>query len=309
MTTERDSQTRIVLSWLREDAHENAERMLLRALDEVDTTPQRRPWWPARRTSEMNTFAKALVAAAAVVVVAVVGINLLPGNRPGTGGPQPSPSPSMSPTQEPTAVSPTTQPTASPVAYTLKPFKPVGVDGEDDPRAASMTFAFMTPPSWEAFGEGGVTSGWDTTPDGDDAYVGFYRGYRGFGLFSEPCRTVEEEAEPVADIPVGPTVDDLVTALVDHPSLDVTDPVDVTLAGYPGKYLDLTIPDDISECAHYRPMDVRHHYGQGPGQRWHMWILDVDGVRVLVETNDYPAAPPETLAEEQAIIESLVITP
>jgi hypothetical protein len=99
-----------------------------------------------------------------------------------------------------------------------------------------------------------------------------------------------------------------VTALVVHPSLDVTDPVDVTLAGYSGTYLDLTIPDDISECVRYMPTD-RHIYAQGPGQRWHMWILDVDGVRVQVETNDYPGTAPEQLAEEQAIIESLVITP
>jgi hypothetical protein len=241
-----------------------------------------------------------------VAVVAVVGINLLPGSQTGVGGSSPTASPSATPPSPSPSPSPTSEPTASLVAHTVTPFNPVGVDGETDPRAASMTFDFTAPPSWEAFGELGVTSGWDTSPSGDDAYVGFYRGS---GLFSEPCRTVEQEAEPVADIPVGPTVDDLVTALVDHPSLDVTDPVDVTLAGYSGKYLDLTIPDDISECAHYRPMDVQHHYAQGPGQRWHMWILDVDGVRVLVEKNDYPAAPPETLAEEQAIIESLVITP
>ena len=57
MTTERDPRTRIVLSWLREDAHENAERVLLRALDEVDTTPQRRSWWPAWRIHWMNTYA------------------------------------------------------------------------------------------------------------------------------------------------------------------------------------------------------------------------------------------------------------
>ena len=69
MTTERDPRTRIVLSWLREDAHENAERVLLRALDEVDTTPQRRSWWPAWRTDRMNTFAKLIAAAAAVLVV------------------------------------------------------------------------------------------------------------------------------------------------------------------------------------------------------------------------------------------------
>jgi len=68
MTTERDPGTRIVLSWLREDMHENAERMLLRALDEVDTTPQRRSRWPAWRGFHMNKLA--LPAAAAVAALA-----------------------------------------------------------------------------------------------------------------------------------------------------------------------------------------------------------------------------------------------
>ena len=139
-------------------------------------------------------------------------------------------------------------------------------------------------------------------PDGADLMF-----YRGSGLFSDPCLT-EEEAEAAADIPVGPTVDDLVTALVDHPSLDVTSPVDVTLAGFSGKYLDLLIPDDISACAYYKPMDG-HHYAQGPGQRWHMWVLDVGGVRVLVETNDFAGTSAQRLAEEQAMIDSLEINP
>ena len=96
MTTEHDPRTRIVLSWLREDAHENAERMLLRALDEVDTTPQRRSWWPAWRSNRMNTYAKLIAAAAAVLLVAVVGYQVLPGNG-GIGG-QPTIAPSPSPT-------------------------------------------------------------------------------------------------------------------------------------------------------------------------------------------------------------------
>jgi hypothetical protein len=298
MTTERDPRTRIVLSWLREDAHENPEHMLLRALDEVDATPQRRSWWPARRFPAMNTFAKALVATAAVVAVAVVGINLLPGSQTGAGGtpppaspstPPPSPSRSASPSP-----SPTPEPTASLVAHSLMP-----CCFEDDPRFDSMTFAIKAPPSWGAFEESGVL--FDNDPPAG-AYFGLYGGGN---VFSEPCLTDEDAG---ADVPVGPTVDDLVTALVNHPSLDVTDPADVTLAGYSGTYLDLTVPDDISECVRYMPMDS-HIYAQGPGQRWHMWILDVDGVRVLVETNDYPGTAPEQLAEEQAIIESLVITP
>ena len=97
MTTEHDPRTRIVLSWLREEAYENPEHMLLRALDEVDATPQRRSWWLARRSNRMNTYAKLIVAAAAVLVVAFAGFQLLPRSG-GVGGEPtiaPSPSPSL----------------------------------------------------------------------------------------------------------------------------------------------------------------------------------------------------------------------
>ena len=95
MTTDYDPRTRVVLSWLREEAHENPERVLLRALDEVDATPQRRSW-PAWRSNRMNTYAKLIAAAAAVLVVAFAGFQLLPGSG-GVGG-EPTIAPSPSPT-------------------------------------------------------------------------------------------------------------------------------------------------------------------------------------------------------------------
>lgn len=243
----------------------------------------------------MNNFAKVLIPTAAVVAAAVVAINLLPGTGP--GGPRPSASPSAAPSSPSPSPSPTPAPTASLVAHTLRP-----CCTEDDPRFDSMTFAITAPPSWELWEGLGVWPAGRGNAPPDGAYVGLYPGG---SLFSEPCLTDEAAA---ADIPVGSTVDDLVTALVDHPSLAVTAPVDVTLAGYSGTYLELTVPDDFSDCFRYMPMD-HHIYAQGPGQRWHMWVLDVDGVRVQVETNDYAGTPAQTLAEEQAIIDSLEINP
>jgi hypothetical protein len=307
MTTERDSRTRIVLSWLREDAHENPERMLLRALDEVDTTPQRRSSWPAWRFSDVNNVAKVLVATAAVVAFAVVGINLLPGSPSGAAGSPPPASPAAHSVAPPTSPSPrpTPEPTASLVTRVLTPFGPDGSDDED-PRAASITFTFDAPASWQPIeGREQLGAGIDDNGPSNEAYLEFYRVV---GLYSDPCLTEEEDKVDAGLIPVGPTVDDLVTALVDHPSLDVTSPVDVTLAGVSGKYLDLRVPKDISACFVYKPM-LGNIYAQGPGQRWHMWVLDVGGVRVLVETQDYAGTSAERLAEEQAIIDSLEIKP
>ncbi len=250
----------------------------------------------------MNNTLKVALGAAAVLVVAVAAFNLLPGDGSGAGGVPPSPS--MSSTQEP-SLSPTPVPTASLVTHAMAPFGPDGFD-DKDPRAASIRFTFDAPASWEPLQEReelGV--GIDDSGPANEAFFGFYRVV---GLYSDPCLTEEEEKTDAGLNPVGPTVDDLVTALVDHPSLDVTSPVDVTLAGFSGKYLDLQVPDDISACFTYKPM-FGHIWAQGPGQRWHMWVLDVGGVRVLVETNDYAGTSAERLAEEQAMIDSLEITP
>jgi hypothetical protein len=86
---------RAIRSWLHEDRHEDVSRVAGAVLDQVPTTRQRRSLWPARRF-DMNTFAKFALAAAAVLVVAVVGYNVLPG-RGEVGQPTATPSPSPAP--------------------------------------------------------------------------------------------------------------------------------------------------------------------------------------------------------------------
>lgn len=255
----------------------------------------------------MNPAFKFGLAAAAVLVVAVLGYNLLP--RP-VGPGLPGASETIAPT---TAVSPAPIPTEEPTPtsrlVTFKPFGPGSIlvmcpapsadpDCVEDPRDDSITVTYILPAGWDEIGGAWIDE--NAPPAGAAVTV-----HRGSWLFSQPCKP-QDVGDP--DIRVGPAVDDFVTALVNHPLLDVTTPVDVTLAGYSGKYLELQVPDDISDCERYRPIDA-HIYAQGPGHRWHMWVLDVGGVRVLIETNDYPGTPAARLAEEQSIIDSMVITP
>ncbi len=72
MSTERDV-TRIVRSWLEEGATALPDRVLDAVLDQVPTTSQRRPWWPAWRLNDMNTAFKVAIAGLAVFVIAVAG--------------------------------------------------------------------------------------------------------------------------------------------------------------------------------------------------------------------------------------------
>jgi hypothetical protein len=97
MSAERDV-NRIVRSWIRADEHESADRVLQTVLSRLDTTPQRRSWWASRRFLHVNKYAQAAIAAAAVLVVALIGYNLLPRTGDGVGtrptlAPTPSPSP------------------------------------------------------------------------------------------------------------------------------------------------------------------------------------------------------------------------
>jgi hypothetical protein len=140
-----------------------------------------------------------------------------------------------------------------------------------------------------------------------------------------------------ADPPVGPSVDDLAAALADLAPFRVTSPPkDVTIYGYSGKYLELTVPDlPVEEGGDNRvedpelgftgcidgnlkswvaPMDTADEgdafYGYtGPGYREEFWILDVEGTRLMIAAERSPGSPADALAELRAILESIRIEP
>ena len=95
MSTDRDV-TRIVRSWLEEGATALPDRVLDIVLDQLPATHQRRSWWPARRLHEMNTPLRIALAAAAVLVVALLGISLLP-KVGGVAAPAVTPAPTAVP--------------------------------------------------------------------------------------------------------------------------------------------------------------------------------------------------------------------
>jgi hypothetical protein len=133
-----------------------------------------------------------------------------------------------------------------------------------------------------------------------------------------------------ADPPIGPSVDDLATALADLAPFRVTiPPEDVTIYGYRGRHLELTVPnlpDDghpeaggFSRCAggslkswvapfDTTPADAFYGY-TGPGYAEEFWILDVEGTRLMIAAERSLDSPSEDIEEQLAILDSIRIEP
>src|SRR4029077_9869634 len=97
-------------------------------------------------------------------------------------------------------------------------------------------------------------------------------------VMADPCHFNKGPINPSP----GPSVDDLVTALVGLPGLDVSTPTDITIDGYRGKQLTITAPSDISACTLSPDGDMwvwklplGANYGMVPDQRDRLIILDV----------------------------------
>lgn len=87
MNTDHDT-TNIVRSWLREDEHASADRIVDDVLDRVDSLQQRPVRWFPARLPVMSPMVRFALATVAVTVLAVITINLLPRSG-GVGGPPP----------------------------------------------------------------------------------------------------------------------------------------------------------------------------------------------------------------------------
>ena len=278
MSTDRDT-TRIVRSWLRTDEHESADRVLDAVLDQLDTTPQRRANpWPVRRFPTMNSFAKLGLAAAAVAVAALLGFNYLVAPNlggPNLGGPEATPTPSAT-------------------SYLIT-----------NPEGVRVTLT--VPDGWvrEIWY---VNNARDTRTELTAIQI-----WAVGNTYTDPCQWAEAALDP----PLGPTVDDLATALENQLTREATIS-DVTLDGYSGKLVQMTVPADavFADCdgREFRswvgttgPNDARYH--QGPGQQDDVYILDVDGFRLVIDALSYPGSPAADLEKLQQLLDTIQIEP
>ena len=132
-----------------------------------------------------------------------------------------------------------------------------------------------------------------------------------------------------ADPPVGPSVNDLAAGLAALAPFKLTSaPEDVSVYGYHGKHLELTVPDlpangvgqhgQFTGCTDgdlkswVAPFDTAEpgdaYYGySGPGYRDEYWILDVHGTRLMVAAGRSPGSPSADVAEQRAILDSIRI--
>jgi hypothetical protein len=157
--------------------------------------------------------------------------------------------------------------------------------------------------------------------DDEDGHVGVSIGTVD-NVVRQGCRN-HAPAQP----PVGPGVDDLATALTDLAPFQVSSPSqEVTVYGYRGKHLELTLPDmpvdeeGFTGCVDSNvaswmspnlgpPGDDAFWGYSGPGYTEEFWILDVDGTRLMIAAERSAGSPAQALAEQQDILDSIRIEP
>ena len=287
MSTDRDT-TRLVRSWLDEGVTALPDRVLDAVLDQVPATRQRRSWWPTWRFADMNNYAKLAMTAAAVLVVAVVGYNLLPGGT-GPGG-VPTPEPSSTPIPTPT-VAPLPTGSIAPGAYRIH-----------DPSHEILPYTVTVPAGW---------SGPDN-PSRGDAFAG-----SGVTLVTWIVDHVYGNGCKWSGtlVPVT-TRAELVAALVAQKGGDThSAPVETTIGGIPATKITMSLDAgfDMAACNNDIVMrmwpdpgpDENGGWGLNPGETATIYAIEANGRVGVLMTVQHVASPAADVAQLQAILASL----
>jgi hypothetical protein len=140
------------------------------------------------------------------------------------------------------------------------------------------------------------------------------------GLYSDPCHWDVRgiaDAGPPGDVKIGSSVDDMVAALRANTFYTSTAPKAVTIDGHAATELALQLPNDsYTKCDKDDPNDSGGHefvfsgsglYAQGRGNRWDLYIVDVDGTRLVAAILSYAKTPQADLNVARNVVETLRI--
>jgi hypothetical protein len=239
----------------------------------------------------MNSALKLALGAAAVLVVALVGYNLMPRSG-GVGAPEQTPIPSPSPSFN----------------AALGPLEP-GTYIVDDPTLTTVPFTLTVPSGWTARGDGYLVKD-DELPDGLEL-----ASWNVTHVYADACGFEPGLTE------IGPTVDDLVRALEDQEGSDASTPVDVTLGGYPAKRIEMSVPVDLDASTCRIPDALIQIWADAEETGWFaipadqaglprpVYVVDVDGERAVILSGHQPTASTSAIAELQAVLDSIAFQP
>jgi hypothetical protein len=261
-----------------------------------------------------NNIVRVGLAVAAVVVIAIIAINLLPGTA------LPGGEPSVSPSAEPSQAAQS----AEPSSWTGLAAGPFVIAGTDVPvqvtvDIASPGWSHATDLDYVGKDPEGVDDGTDSPESNGAVLIAWsWPAGTGFNVYGDPCGWS-------TTIPATPatTPDEIAEAFTSQAQTEPTAPVDVTVGGYAGKVLTLTVPmsyhqePDVSRDVEFADCDqgLFGYYAaeteptpsrnvQGPGQIDELWILDVNGSIVILDGFYGPATPAEVIEEIRAMAES-----
>jgi hypothetical protein len=254
----------------------------------IKTTRQQRalrsPWRPI----DMSFLAKAAIAAAAVITIAVAWFSLSPQSHSPGATPAPTATASPSPTPRPlTGADPVSLETG--IRYVSSGQFPVPI-------------SFAAPAGWTGK-VGGPYAVWLGPNDGD--IVNFHIFDR---LYADPCHP-EQGLVPLAP---GLSPDDLANALASLPGVSATTPSHGILDGYPATLLTLTAPDSTTctgdEFKLWR-LPLGADMGIRFGGQMRIWVVEIDGHQVVINAVHGPGDRDGLSAEIQGLIDSIQIEP
>ena len=116
----------------------------------------------------------------------------------------------------------------------------------------------------------------------------------------------DQETAELLDPPVGPSVDDLVTAISSLEGYEATAPVDITVSEFQGKEFTLTA---VRHGCGATWATADRITGMGAGESNLLRILDVDSVRVVIAGAYHASTPEADVATIEQVMDSVQIEP